>query len=476
MLAAKQEPERQIEDAAAIWAQACEVLSRELPVLFFDHFIRPIQARIQEEDRRFFLLTSDSRSCQHIDIKYGLRIREVVRAFLPSDYMVELGSEDGPGKTTGPGPLASAKDEVDGRPGSQGALLESHIQSDSVLDESSPGSPAGAGGQNKVNRESNREWELAGTLPFICDDGVRSSLEPLFNQDSGLFYVQGPSGCGKTHLGRILCLSGNARILGMEEFLVSFATASREGNLLEWKKGLNSCSTLIIDDLQFLRSKAVRTREQLRALMDAALIGKLKLVLMADQSPSQIDGGADLRSRLLEARPISLPYLGEERRRDLLRNLALKQNVEIPRDCLELLAERISGDHRKLQNAIHRLAIHPDQAHSTAWLKNEMADLMQNVEAADPERILSMVCKFYSVHPDLVRSDARDQAVVRARHLCAYFLHRRSGMKLSGIAAFLGRKDHSAVLYGIRKMEDRFREDLFLRRQVQTLEARILEG
>ena len=255
--------------------------------------------------------------------------------------------------------------------------------------------------------------------------------------------------------------------------MVGFATASREGTLLEWKKDLHSQELVVLDDLQFLRQKAVRTREQLRALMDAALQGKIRLILVADQSAGQIDGGADLRSRLLEARPVELGYLDSELRKTLLLQMARRCDVDLPEAYSSFLAERIQGDHRKLQNAIHRLSMMSVIPADPRWTETEFQDLMESGSSAEPDKVLQVVCRFYNVHPDLLKSSARDQSVVRARHLSAYFLYHLAGMKLGAIAGILGRKDHSAVLYGIRRTESLFSQDLFLKKQAASLEAEI---
>ncbi|MCB1138992.1 MAG: ATP-binding protein [Leptospiraceae bacterium] len=439
-------------DAASIWEQAGRELSRELPDLFFQHFISPLLCDIDPDKAVFSLIAGDRKQCAHIEIKYGKRIRAVVESFLPEGYSVCLTSEAPPKANVGGENMIRRHGSAPVKARTVG--LSEHREA--------------------MDGAASAQIRNGSVHPFIHDERTEKRIHQLQQMEwSGIHYIYGPSGCGKTHLARTLSQAQSVRMLGMEEFLVSFATASGNGKLLEWKKDLHSAELVIIDDLQFLRSKAVRTAEQLRSLMDAALMGRLRLVLIADQAPSLMDGGADLRSRLLEARPLELAYLEQSHRKQLLEILAAQNGLELSESYLQLLSLRISGDHRKLQNAVHRLSIHPGLPDDPGWVEAELADLMQEDTGVAVQTVVQQVCQFYNVHPDLLRSDARDRGVVRARHLCAFFLSKLSGLKLTEIAEVLGRKDHSAVLYGIRKTEERFHQDLFLRGQVQNLEKQI---
>ncbi|HBS05151.1 MAG TPA: hypothetical protein DEA96_09310 [Leptospiraceae bacterium] len=427
-----------------LWAQACQALSSHLPGLFFEHFIKPLDHDFDSETGNLYLIASDEKRIAHIEMKYGRLIRESLAPILPSGFNVQIISQKELGfRNPGNSSPSSAKATDD---------LESPLSAHELPH------------ARKDTSENS----------FICDSNQESRIQKMLDLSwKGILYIYGPSGTGKSHLARAIASGCRSQSFSMEEFMVGFATASREGTLLEWKKDLHSQELVVLDDLQFLRQKAVRTREQLRALMDAALQGKIRLILVADQSAGQIDGGADLRSRLLEARPVELGYLDSELRKTLLLQMARRCDVDLPEAYSSFLAERIQGDHRKLQNAIHRLSMMSVIPADPRWTETEFQDLMESGSSAEPDKVLQVVCRFYNVHPDLLKSSARDQSVVRARHLSAYFLYHLAGMKLGAIAGILGRKDHSAVLYGIRRTESLFSQDLFLKKQAASLEAEI---
>ncbi|MCB1304639.1 MAG: hypothetical protein KDK37_10185 [Leptospiraceae bacterium] len=407
------------------WNQVQSELKSHLPGLFFENFIEPLTCETIQDHSRVLLRAADDKSAQHIEHRYGDLMRSVIQPFLPVGFSLEFGS---------------------GVAGNSSLKPSDHAH-EHVIEEG----PA-----------------------FICDAAMRPVIESLRSCTwKGIQFIHGPSGSGKTMLGRKCVQQQGGRYYSLEEFMVSFAASSRDGSLLDWKKQLHGTNLVVLDDLQFLRQKAVRTSEQLRSLMDSALQNRLQLILMADVPAAQLDCGADIRSRLLEARPIQLNYLNAPARKEMLRELCSHWNLTIAEDSLHYIAENVSGDHRKLQNALHRLAIQADRPTDLEWLTSELSDLVKSPVSVEPSRVLSVVCRFYGVHPDLLSTDARDRKTVRARHLSAYFLYRHCGQTLSEIAAILGRKDHSAVLYGIKKTEELFKQDLFLARQASELEREI---
>ncbi|MBI39079.1 MAG: hypothetical protein CMF59_05735 [Leptospiraceae bacterium] len=426
------------ESYGQLWAKACQALSSHLPGLFFEHFIKPLDHSLDSSSGNLYLIASDDKRIAHIEMKYGALIRESLAPILPSGFGVRLVSRN--------------SHVGDGAHGASAKAISSSQQDSPIKD--------------PTKRSKAEE--------FISEPSQEVRIQSLLELSwKGMLYIFGPSGTGKSHLSRLIAERCRSISLSMEEFMVGFASASREGTLLEWKKEIHSKELVVLDDLQFLRQKAVRTREQLRALMDSALQGKIRLILLADQSANQIDGGADLRSRLLEARPLELTYLDEPLRKKLLLQMAHRGDLELSEDYASFLAARIQGDHRKLQNAIHRLSMVQDLPSDPQWTEHELSDLMDSRDQVDAHLVLDIVCKFYNVHPDLLSSSARDRSVVRARHLSAYFLYHLAGLKLGEIARILGRKDHSAVLYGIRKTESLFAQDLFLKKQAAELENRI---
>jgi len=78
-------------------------------------------------------------------------------------------------------------------------------------------------------------------------------------------------------------------------------------------------------------------------------------------------------------------------------------------------------------------------------------------ERHDAERyvagILARVCEQYGITHDELVGPGRPQHVADARYVAAWLLRDR-GIAYARIAQILGRKDHTTVLRGVRKVEE----------------------
>jgi len=69
-----------------------------------------------------------------------------------------------------------------------------------------------------------------------------------------------------------------------------------------------------------------------------------------------------------------------------------------------------------------------------------------------PSLIISQVCKFYSVDETILRSTQKNKGVAEARQAAMYLIRKLTNLSLPDIGKEFAR-DHSTVLYAIRKVE-----------------------
>lgn len=81
--------------------------------------------------------------------------------------------------------------------------------------------------------------------------------------------------------------------------------------------------------------------------------------------------------------------------------------------------------------------------------------------------IISTVCKVTGVEEEDLRRPVRSERVQRGREIVVYLSRRWSDMNLRELVRFLGVKELSTVSHGLRRAEERLREDLGFRQQVQ---------
>jgi hypothetical protein len=82
--------------------------------------------------------------------------------------------------------------------------------------------------------------------------------------------------------------------------------------------------------------------------------------------------------------------------------------------------------------------------------------------------IISTVCKVTGAEEEELRRPLRSDRVQRGREMLVYLSRRWSDMSLRELVRFLGVKELSTVSHGLRRAEERLREDLGFRQQVET--------
>ena len=69
-----------------------------------------------------------------------------------------------------------------------------------------------------------------------------------------------------------------------------------------------------------------------------------------------------------------------------------------------------------------------------------------------PSLIISQVCKFYSMDESVIRGTLKNKGTTEARQIAIYLTRKLTNLSLPDIGKEFGR-DHSMVLYAIRKVE-----------------------
>ena len=69
-----------------------------------------------------------------------------------------------------------------------------------------------------------------------------------------------------------------------------------------------------------------------------------------------------------------------------------------------------------------------------------------------PSLIITQVCKFYSIEEDVLRGTLKNKGTAEARQIATYLIRKLTNLSLPDIGKEFNR-DHSTILYGIRKVE-----------------------
>ncbi len=299
----------------------------------------------------------------------------------------------------------------------------------------------------------------------VAFNAALSLAEPGPPRFSPLF-LHGGTGQGKTHLMHaiahafleshpeavVLCMSA-------ERFMFDFVAAMRARDTHSFKSRLRSADLLLIDDLQFIAGKDSTQEEFFHTVNELVGAGK-RLVISADRSPQSLDGvepriigrlGAGLVADI-KAPDLTL------RRTILNRKVADLPEIQVPTDVLDLLASRIRGNIRELEGALNRVVAYAQLTGDKIDMEFAVATLGEVLRGAQRritiDEIQKLVSRHFELKPlDLV-SARRARAIARPRQIAMYLAKRLTTRSLPEIGRKFGGRDHSTVIYAVRKIEE----------------------
>ena len=89
------------------------------------------------------------------------------------------------------------------------------------------------------------------------------------------------------------------------------------------------------------------------------------------------------------------------------------------------------------------------------------------------EKIQKECCRHFNLTLAEFLADRRTDDVVRARHIAMYLTKKLTALSFPQIGNRLGDRDHTTVLFGVRKMERLIKTDSELAKTIADIEARI---
>jgi chromosomal replication initiator protein len=276
-------------------------------------------------------------------------------------------------------------------------------------------------------------------------------------------YLHGPSGVGKTHLLESVRSSFfqtrrqiQTLYITSEQFTTEYVSSVR-GGLPSFRARFRSLGVLILDDLQFLRNKTQTIGELVHTIDTLAREGR-QVVLAGDAPPEDLtDLGPELHTRLLGGLVCRIDPPDYETRLAIVRRLAGRLELRLPDGILEAVADRVPGNGRLLQGAVHRLQllVRAGEPILTADdVSRALGDLARpqtpGVRLPDIERA---VCEIFGVRSEVLHTRSRSKAVVPPRMLVMYLARRLTRSAYSEIGKYFGHNSHSTVIAAQKRVD-----------------------
>ncbi len=300
-------------------------------------------------------------------------------------------------------------------------------------------------------------------------------------------FLHAPPGLGKTHLlhavGNYVNAFGGGTVVRyttIESFTNHFINALGSRSLDRFKRAYRDVDVLLIDDVQFLASKA-KTEEEFFHTFNALYENGRQVVLTCDRLPQALVGVEKrLRERFEAGLVADIAPPDFSTRVTILRKRALLDDVPLSDpSVLELIAERIDDNVRALEGALIRVvAYHSLTGHPIDIpLALKVLDTLYPQPAARTPpaaaEIQRAVAEFYRLAPAELLSPSRAARVAWPRQVAIYLTRQLTATPLKAIGDAFGGRNHATVLHACRRVEERINSEPDVDSDLRQLQQRV---
>ena len=306
--------------------------------------------------------------------------------------------------------------------------------------------------------------QLAHAAALAVAEHPGQAYNPLF--------LHGPPGLGKTHLlhavgNYVSAFGGGAtvRYTTVEAFTNQFLRALGSRSVDRFKQAYRDIDVLLIDDVQFLASKA-KTEEEFFHTFNAVYETGRQLVLTCDRLPRQLVAVEERLRERFESGLVAVIHPPDfATRLAILRKRAILDDICVEDQAvLELIAARITDNVRTLEGALIRIVAYHSLTQSPIDVR--LAEMVldeihprQGPEPISINAIQDAVATYYGVTTEELRSPSRAARVSWPRQVAIYLSRELTETPLQRIGEAFGGRNHATVLHACKRVEKRAGDD-----------------
>jgi chromosomal replication initiator protein len=265
-------------------------------------------------------------------------------------------------------------------------------------------------------------------------------------------------------------------------FMNASGQATRDNHPMGFRDLVRSVDMLMLDDLQFIVGRDATFREFIATFKHLQDAGK-QMIIAGDRPANELEGiDEHARSRLSGGLTVTIGPPDYNLRMAILKRKladlrATGRAIEISDNVLEYIAHKIDSNPRELEGALKCVANNSEIERSETSLEKVQELVRHLVKSQDRrvtiEDIQKKVALFYHVSMRDLLSHRRDRIIVRPRQVAMFLCKEMTTRSLPEIGRRFGGRDHTTVLYGVRRIADMRKENAALSDEIDLLKRMI---
>jgi chromosomal replication initiator protein len=345
-------------------------------------------------------------------------------------------------------------------------------------------------GLKKVNVDSqlNPSYSFENFVEGDCNRLARSAGYAVSNKPGETSFnpllIYGSNGLGKTHLAHAIGIEiknnfPNKTVLYVScaKFTQQFTDATRNNTVNDFVNFYQMIDVLIVDDVHEFVGKE-GTQNVFFNIFNHLHQNRKQIILTSDKAPVEIQGvDQRLLSRFKWGLSADLQVPNLETRIAILQKKAYIDGWELPKDVIEYLAYSITANVRELEGALISVLAQAslNKKTITVELAKQIVDrfVKNTAREVSIDYIQKVVCDYFDLPIDLLKSKTRKREVVQARQIAMFFSKNMTKSSLATIGQHCGGKDHATVLHACRTVNNLIETDKRFRAYIDELDKKI---
>ncbi|MBW2136256.1 MAG: chromosomal replication initiator protein DnaA [Deltaproteobacteria bacterium] len=305
--------------------------------------------------------------------------------------------------------------------------------------------------------------------------GLAQELSESYNP----LYIYSDLSLGKTHLlhaigNHVMETHPHRRVLYVpsNRFIGDFSLSGTQNRILALLENYTTLDILLFDDIQELEGKRY-TQKKLLFIFNKLHQMKSHMVITGTKLPKDLrEINPELKSRIGAGVMAEISRPEQDTKIRLIRETMAQDGISIADDVVFYLA----SSHLEFKGLIHNIT----RLKALASMNNgpiSISIAKTLIEDSPPlrpslEHIKMTTSAYFGISASDLVSSRKNRAFSYPRHVAMYLARKYTTLSYKEIGHSLGHKDHSTVLYGIRRIErsrDRDRKVLSDLKQIENI-------